>query len=289
MPTANPNDLGNGRPDSWLGKLQALSRRVEEYVDGYSRLIATYFPAVGRVSIVATFLEDAFRIAFQWTDQIWYLERYRKFPGILPQVFLIANIAIMFGASTLIVVKRYTEPAVMSLVGVILLQAFGYGLFFDLNFLTRNLSLVGGLLMLLPDAMVARERLFPGLHVLNETVRRRYFLLTSRVLIIALFLGFVIQGEWTTVRIGVSVLGIVFCILVVVGFTPRVSSTLLVLLLSAYNVWAHGWWALDAGHPARDFLKYDFFQTLSIIGGLIMFVNFESTAPSTRQEELALG
>jgi hypothetical protein len=36
-----------------------------------------YLPAIGRFLIVVTFVEDAFRIITQWSDQLTYLQDYR--------------------------------------------------------------------------------------------------------------------------------------------------------------------------------------------------------------------
>lgn len=61
--------------------------------------------------------------------------------------------------------------------------------------------------------------------------------------------------------------------MVAVGFKARWSASFLVLLLSIFNILVNNWWATHASHPARDFLRYDFFQTLSIVGGLLLLVN----------------
>lgn len=99
------------------------------------------------------------------------------------------------------------------------------------------------------------------------------FLLAGRVLLIFLFLGFIIQGTWNIARIFVSVVGLIACIMVAVGFKAKWSAAFLVLVLSVFNVFANNWWSVPSAHPQRDFLKYDFFQTLSIVGGLILLVN----------------
>lgn len=71
----------------------------------------------------------------------------------------------------------------------------------------------------------------------------------------------------------VSILGLVACVMVAVGFKAKWSASFLVTMLSLFNVFINNWWSVHSAHPQRDFLKYDFFQTLSIVGGLILLVN----------------
>ena len=79
----------------------------------------------------------------------------------------------MVVASTSIIMKRYTEYAVAGLLSVVILQGFGYGLIFDLNFFLRNLSVVGGLLMVFSDSMTNKRATFAGLPTISESDRRK--------------------------------------------------------------------------------------------------------------------
>ena len=79
----------------------------------------------------------------------------------------------MVTSSGAIVTKRHTEFAVAGLVSVVIAQGFGYGLIFDLNFFLRNLSVIGGLLMVFSDSMFTRKATFAGLPSLSETDRKK--------------------------------------------------------------------------------------------------------------------
>lgn len=146
--------------------------------------------------------------------------------------------------STLVIIRKHSDYAVAGLVSVVVIQAFGYGLIFDLNFFLRNLSVCGGLLMVLSDSWVRKTKAFAGLPQLDEKDRKMYFQLAGRVLLIFLFIGFVFSGQWSAWRIGVSLLGLVACIMVVVGFKAKFSATLLVVILSVFNVLVNNFWTV---------------------------------------------
>ena len=141
--------------------------------------------------------------------------------------------------------------------------------------------------MVLSDSLHRRKIAFAGLPELSDpsSTNRTYFQLAGRILLIFLFLGLSFKGDsWTLSRIGVSGIGLIACIMVAVGFKAKYSAMFLVALLSVFNVLINNWWSVHSAHPHRDFLKYrpqrsvsdrryDFFQTLSIIGGLLLLVN----------------
>ena len=165
----------------------------------------------------------------------------------------------------MVIFRKQSEAAVAGLIGVVVTQALGYGLIFDLNFFLRNLSVMGGLIMVLSDSWV-RKRFAPaGLPQIEEKDRKMYFQLAGRVLLIFLFIGFVFSGEWNLGRIIVSIVGFIACVMVVVGFKAKFSAVMLVLILSVFNVLVNNFWTLHEHHPQKDFAKYDFFQILSIV------------------------
>jgi uncharacterized membrane protein YphA (DoxX/SURF4 family) len=179
----------------------------------------------------------------------------------------------MLVCSVLVIRRELVEYAAGGLFAVVIAQALGYGLIFDLNFFMRNLSVLGGLLMVLSDAFSKKKSLFPGLPILSESDRKKYFLLAGRVLLIFLFVEFIFSGEWSLFRVIIGFIGFVVCMTVIVGFKAKWSATVLVLFLSIFNVIVNNWWTLDSSHSERDFLKYGFFQTLSIMGGLLLLVS----------------
>ncbi|KIK92750.1 hypothetical protein PAXRUDRAFT_829654 [Paxillus rubicundulus Ve08.2h10] len=279
---ADPHGFSNSRPSSGyraanpddpLEKLRVFGKQVEDAIEIYSQPLKPHLPAIARFLIVVTFYEDALRISTQWSDQLWYLQAHRHFYWGISHLFLLLNVIVMLSGSTAVIMKRYTEAAVAGLLSVVIVQGFGYGLIFDLNFFLRNLSVIGGLVMVLSETMISKKKNFAGLPSISESDRKKYFLLAGRVLLIFLFLGFVIQGTWSIGRVFVSLFGLAACTMVAIGFKAKWSATFLVIVLSVFNVFANNWWSIHSTHPQRDFLKYDFFQTLSIVGGLILLVN----------------
>jgi len=292
-------------------------------------LVPSYIPAVGRFLIVCTFIEDAIRIITQWGDQLLYLHDYRHSTAPLPppsypaarltrptvpwgltHLFLLINVLAMCSCSTLVIIRKYTEYAVFGLIGVVITQALGYGLIFDLNFFLRNLSVMGGLLMVLSDSWVRRKFAPAGLPMPSEKDRKKWIQLAGRILLILLFVGFIWSGDWGFARIVVSLFGFVACVMVAVGFKAKFSAILLVVILSVFNLVVNNFWTVHAPfrevhkvkladlsaqlhehHPHKDFAKYDFFQILSIVyvsslpllrgsdtnpirsGGLLLLVN----------------
>ena len=213
---------------------------------------------------MVTFLEDALRIITQWSDQLIYLHDYRHsmlslssdirvllltelfttVPTGLTHLFLIINVIAMTVCSFMIIVRKNSDYGVGGLIGVVILQGIGYGLVFDLNFFLRNLSVMGGLLMVLSDSWV-RKRFAPaGLPQIDEKDRKMYFQLAGRILLIFLFVGFVFRGDWNFWRILVSILGFGACVMVVVGFKAKWSAIMLVVILSIFNVLVNNFWTV---------------------------------------------
>ncbi|GAA6007732.1 protein ERV29 [Rhodotorula paludigena] len=267
--------LGGQAGVEQLEKARKVSDKIEDRLDQLARPIRPWLPGIGRFLIVVTFLEDALRILTQLSDQNYYLQKHRGFPWGISHIFLWTNVIVMLACSGLVIAKRYPEYATGGLLGVVLAQGFGYGLIFDLTFFLRNLSVMGGLLMTLSDSLSQKKSSIVGNLSMgvSDTDRKKYFQLFGRVLLVFLFLGFVFNGQTGVAKGFVSVSGLAACICVAIGYKARQSALFLVVVLSIFNVTVNAWWRVHSAHPQRDFLKYDFFQTLSIIGGLLLLVN----------------
>lgn len=174
----------------------------------------------------------------------------------------------MATCSVLVIARKYSEYAVGGLIGVVVTQALGYGLIFDVNFFLRNLSVMGGLLMVLSDSWVRKTQVFAGLPQLEEKDRKMYFQFAGRVLLIFLFVGFVFSGSWSIGRVVVSIIGLVACIMVVVGFKAKWSATLLVVILSVFNVLVNNFWTVSS-----------YMQTTSLLSLFGLLLTFNFTAP----------
>lgn len=182
-------------------------------------------------------------------DCTMYLDLYSAdlliaVPYGLTHLFLFVNVIAMISCSTLVIARKHSDYAVAGLIGVVVTQALGYGLIFDLNFFLRNLSVMGGLLMVLSDSWVRKSKAFAGLPEIDEKDRKMYFQLAGRVLLIFLFIGFVFSGKWSIWRIITAVMGFVACVMVVVGFKAKFSATMLVLILSVFNLVVNNFWTV---------------------------------------------
>lgn len=171
-------------------------------------------------------------------------ETPRAVPNGITHLFLMINVIAMTTCSLLVIIRKQSEYAVMGLAGVVVTQALGYGLIFDLNFFLRNLSVMGGLLMVLSDSWVRKKFAPAGLPQIDEKDRKMYFQLAGRVLLIFLFVGFVFAGDWSLLRVIVILVGGVACVMVAVGFKAKWSAIILVMILSIFNIIVNNFWTV---------------------------------------------
>lgn len=230
--------------------------------------IRPYTPILARFFIVATFFEDSIRIFNQWTDQVFYLWHYRHIPYFLAYIFLLLVSFTMLIGSCLMVLNQRVMYAAVALMVTVVLQAIVYGSVSGFSFVLRNVSVIGGLLIAVSDSIVTSKSVFGMLPELsNKTQERKsLILLTGRILVIVMFLSFSLSKNFVTVAL------VLFgTLLIAIGYKTRFASILLLTILFFYNITVNNYWFYKRGK--RDMLKYEFFQNMSIMGGLLLAVN----------------
>lgn len=270
-------------------KFQHYTEQVDQYLGKIGAPVKPWVPAIGRFFIIATFFEDGYRIYSQWHSQVHYIWKFRGVPKIITVSYLALNIMLMYAGSIIVVVHKHLVYGVGALVFVVVSQALVYGLAFNLPFFFRNMSIIGGLLMVVSDAFVHNRRalLLPGLPLAEIKDRARYFQLAGRILLIFLFISYVISGDTRSSFFGIlgTLFGFLACSLVTIGYKARLSASFLVLLLLWRNFRSNTYWNYESGNPIRDFLRYEHFQILSIIGGLLLVVNGGAGAISVDEKK----
>jgi len=96
--------------------------------------------------------------------------------------------------------------------------------------------------------------------------------LGGRVLLVAMFLTLLRLDFSSPLPIIQDIVGTALVVLIAVGYKTRLASLVLVAWLLAVNVYFNAWWMMPSYQYGRDFVKYDFFQTLSVAGGLLLVV-----------------
>lgn len=134
-----------------MDQLKKISAAIEEKLEVAAGPLKPHVPLIARFLLVVTFLEDSLRIVTQWDDQLYYLQTFQHMNWFVAFTFLVFNVIAMTVGSLMAIAKKWTTMSVGLLTGVVVLQSIGYGLVFDFNFFFRNLSLIGGLLMLLSE------------------------------------------------------------------------------------------------------------------------------------------
>lgn len=125
--------------------------------------------------------------------------------------------------------------------------------------------------MLLAEARSEQRSLFAGVPSVGGNSPKTYLQLTGRVLLVFMF-ATLIRFQFVFSYLLLDIAGTILMILVGIGYKTKLASLVLVVFLSLLNIYLNPFWVFDSNSPMRDFLKYDFFQTMSVIGGLLLVV-----------------
>ncbi|XP_033184094.1 surfeit locus protein 4 [Bombus vancouverensis nearcticus] len=251
---------------------QEVISKAEEIADQVIRNGKHILPTLARLCLIATFLEDGLRMWFQWSEQKDFMNSSWNCGTVLATMFVLINLIGQLGGCVMVIGRWKVSIACGILFFIVVLQTLAYNILWDVTFLFRNLALIGALLLVLAESRVEGRSLFAGVPSLGDNKPKNLLQLAGRILLAFMFTT-LIRFEISFLQIMQDILGSSLMVLVTIGYKTKLSALLLVLILSALNLYHNAWWTIPEYKALRDFLKYDFFQTLSVIGGLLMIVS----------------
>jgi len=248
----------------------------------------SFLAKVGPTLLCLTFIDDGLRVPLRWSEQHNYMIHSMNMWSWLAAVVLIASSATQLFASWLILRPVSFQPsrvkmACYMLLTFVTLQPVLYGQVYDLDFMCRSSTMAGGLLLLIwgeNDKIGRRtDSALGGLLAHDADERSADKLqLAGRLLLTFMFLFQAVfgqQGGLHSVLESPSVWNVssscalfALSLMVCLGFKAEWSSFVLTAVLGVANFFLYPFWNADA-HLA-DYLRYYFFQTLSIMGGLML-------------------
>ena len=135
----------------------------------------------------------------------------------------------------------------------------------------RSCSLVGGLILLMVENRKEARTLFAGVPTIHNNAPKNYMQLAGRILLVIMFLT-IVRFDFTIASTVQNLIGGICILCVAIGYKTKLSALFLVIFLTIANMYANCFWLVKDHRALHDFLKYDFFQTMSVIGGLLFVV-----------------
>ncbi|BFZ05731.1 hypothetical protein BsWGS_08770 [Bradybaena similaris] len=256
-----------------MPKQNELIDKAEDIADQVLRYTKHILPHVARFCLISTFLEDGIRMWTQWNEQRDYMNVSWSCGAFLATVFVIVNMLGQLAGCIMVLFRQKVSIACGILFGIIALQTIAYSIIWDIKFLFRNMALAGGVMLLLAEDRNEGKSLFAGLPSTGDNNPKQYMQLSGRLLLVLMFIT-LLRFEVSVVQIIQNVIGSALMICIAIGFKTKLSALVLVIWLTGLNIYFNAWWNIPDYRPMRDFLKYDFFQTMSVIGGLLFVVAY---------------
>lgn len=245
--------------------------KAEDVADTVLRKTKFVLPHLGRFCLVSTFVEDGIRMWVQWGEQSDYIASTWSCGSFLATLFVLINMVGQIGACVGVLIRKQVPIMCGILFFIIGLQTIAYSILWDLKFLARNMALVGAVLLLLAESKAESRSLFAGVPQLERNTPKSYMQLSGRVLLVLMFMT-LLHFTFNPVDLIQNLVGSGLMLLVAVGYKTKLCAMVLVVWLFCLNVYQNQFWMYASTRAMHDFLKYDFFQTMSVIGGLMLVV-----------------
>jgi len=255
------------------GGSSPLIEKAEELANTCLQKTKHVLPHAARLFLVSTFIEDGIRMIYQWGEQRDYISGTWKCGWFLGNMFVMLNLFGQIGASVMVLARKKVDLASYLLFGIICLQTVAYSILWDLKFLARSMSLVGAVLLILAENKKDTRNVFNAMPMMDDPnkTKRSYMVLSGRVLLVLMFLSLLRFSSGIT-EILRNAVGCFLIAMITIGFKTKLFSVVMVFWLMILNVLFNDFWRHRSSSIMYDFKKYDFFQTMTVVGGLLVLV-----------------
>lgn len=162
--------------------------KTEDVADQVIRKGKHILPHVARLCLIATFLEDGIRMWVQWNEQREYMDMSWGCGKFLATVFVLVNLIGQVGGCVMVLGRLKVTIACGVLFFIVVLQTVAYSILWDIQFLLRNLALIGALLLVLAESRGEARSLFAGVPSLGENKPKNFMQLAGRILLAFMFI-----------------------------------------------------------------------------------------------------
>eukprot|EP00036_Acanthoecidae_sp_10tr_P010635 CAMPEP_0182916170 /NCGR_PEP_ID=MMETSP0105_2-20130417/779_1 /TAXON_ID=81532 ORGANISM="Acanthoeca-like sp., Strain 10tr" /NCGR_SAMPLE_ID=MMETSP0105_2 /ASSEMBLY_ACC=CAM_ASM_000205 /LENGTH=308 /DNA_ID=CAMNT_0025053099 /DNA_START=54 /DNA_END=980 /DNA_ORIENTATION=+ len=277
---------------------QAPPSIIERMESGANYGLQAAAPAIrpiARLFLLSTFLEDAVRMATQWDTQVNHINTEWESEPWVGTTFVWCNLIFQVLPSFLILLNGVVKmpnwiivSSLVTLVVVVLAQSVAYHVLWNVEFFFRNLAVIGALCLVGAEA-VEPEPTKGGLLDRDVSLDEEeaevadVLRLSGRLLLVLMFVTLTKFDNVT--RIITELIGMLLLALLVIGFKTRLSAVTLFVLLMVENLTLNDFFMHDSTDPMHDLKKFNFFQALTVTGGLMMLVALGPGAVSLDGED----
>lgn len=251
----------------------AFLEQAEEFANTCLQRSKHVLPHIARLCLVSTFIEDGIRMIYQWSEQRDYISSTWKCGWFLGSLFVIINLLGQIGASVMVLSRKKVDIGAYVLFTIIILQTIAYSILWDLKFLARSLSMCGGVLLILAESKKDTTNVFKAMPMMDDPTKssKSYMQLSGRILLVLMFVS-LLRFSSGIMEILRNLIGCALILLITIGYKTRLFSVIMVFWLLILNMIYNDFWVHRTSSIMYDFKKYDFFQAMTVVGGLLVLV-----------------
>lgn len=248
--------------------------KAEDFADNFLRASRKFLPILARLCLIGTFVEDGFRMWFQWSEQRDYIDTSWGCGKMIATTFVIINMIGQLTASFAIFAQKNVKQMCYMLFVIIFLQSLAYSILWDAKFMARSLALSGAVMLLLAESKQEARSMFVGVPSMENVHNnpKNLMQLSGRIMLVLMFMT-LLKFTMKPLDLFRNIVGSLLMVGIAAGWKTKINSLLLCVWLMILNVTMHDFWRHRSGSIMHDYKKFDFFQTMSVVGGLLMLVS----------------